>query len=169
MNSDVPELSPRQRDVLDFIIRTLDRLGTPPTYREIGDALGIASTNGVADHIKALARKGYLTVAGHRARSLKLTPHARRTRRAEVVEVPFLREGGSWPFGMGDFEGSLKLDRTLAPKGVLFARRDLEGGTLRVAYEEPMTTDKRGEPLVVPTKEGGFIQLGPVVLVIAPR
>ena len=38
------ELSPRQRDVLDFIRSALMQRGYPPTYREIGDALGISST-----------------------------------------------------------------------------------------------------------------------------
>ena len=54
------DLSPRQRDVLDFISSTLAQRQVPPTYREIGDALGIASTNGVADHVKALIKKGYV-------------------------------------------------------------------------------------------------------------
>ena len=51
------ELPPRQRDVLDFIATTIAQRGVPPTYREIGDALDISSTNGVADHVKALERK----------------------------------------------------------------------------------------------------------------
>ena len=35
------ELSQRQADVLDFIARTIEARGLPPSYREIGDALGI--------------------------------------------------------------------------------------------------------------------------------
>ena len=54
------ELSPRQSDVLDFIADTIVNRGLPPSYREIGDALGIASTNGVSDHVKALVRTGYI-------------------------------------------------------------------------------------------------------------
>lgn len=53
-------LSPRQRDVLAFCLEHQQRTGSFPTYREIGDALGIASTNGVSDHVKALVRKGAL-------------------------------------------------------------------------------------------------------------
>jgi repressor LexA len=52
------DLSPRQRDVLDYIQSSIAQRNIPPTYREIGDALGISSTNGVADHVKALIRKG---------------------------------------------------------------------------------------------------------------
>jgi len=53
-------LTERQREVLDFIQDKIQRDGYPPTIREIGDQLGIRSTNGVNDHLKALAKKGYL-------------------------------------------------------------------------------------------------------------
>jgi repressor LexA len=85
------ELSPRQRDVLSYIEVTLAQRGFPPTYREIGDALGIASTNGVADHVKALVRKGFI----HKdevgaARNLRLTEKARPERRGDTVSVPLV-------------------------------------------------------------------------------
>ena len=51
------DLAPRQQQVLDFIAASVQQKGIPPSLREIGDALGIRSTNGVADHIKALVKK----------------------------------------------------------------------------------------------------------------
>lgn len=56
----VTELSERQGDVLRCIAERLEGGGVCPTYREIGDALGIRSTNGVSEHVTALIRKGYL-------------------------------------------------------------------------------------------------------------
>jgi len=53
-------LTDRQQEVLEFIQTKITRDGYPPTIREIGDHLGIRSTNGVNDHLKALSRKGYL-------------------------------------------------------------------------------------------------------------
>jgi repressor LexA len=72
------DLSARQRAILDFFREWLDTNGVPPTYREIGHAMGIRSTNGVSDHVKALLRKGYLNRVGEgsRARSLVLTDKA---------------------------------------------------------------------------------------------
>ena len=72
------DLSARQRAILDFFRDWLDRQGVPPSYREIGQAMGIRSTNGVSDHVKALIRKGYLSRVGEgsRARSLVLTERA---------------------------------------------------------------------------------------------
>lgn len=51
------EPSARQLDVLKIIVRQHGR-GVPPTYREIGDELGIRAVNGVADHVEALIGKG---------------------------------------------------------------------------------------------------------------
>lgn len=46
--------------MLDCIERSIETKGYPPTFREVGSETGITSTNGVADHVKALDRKGYL-------------------------------------------------------------------------------------------------------------
>ncbi len=53
-------LTPRQERVLSTVLSLSRRHGVPPTYRELGRALGIASTQGVRRHLEALARKGYL-------------------------------------------------------------------------------------------------------------
>lgn len=65
-------LTKRQRAVLDFIWRTLRENGYPPTLREIGEELGIRSTNGVNDHLKALERKGYLSREDLKSRALRV-------------------------------------------------------------------------------------------------
>ena len=50
-------LTRRQQQILDFITRRINEQGYPPTIREIGEEMGIRSTNGVNDHLKALERK----------------------------------------------------------------------------------------------------------------
>ena len=40
LEDEVEELSPRQREILDFIVATVDQSGVVPSYREIGGALG---------------------------------------------------------------------------------------------------------------------------------
>jgi repressor LexA len=64
-------LTKRQAAVLDFIIDHIEEWGYPPTIREIGDHLGIKSTNGVNDHLKALERKNYLERQDAKSRALK--------------------------------------------------------------------------------------------------
>lgn len=65
------KLTNRQAAVLDFITDHLADTGFPPTIREIGDHLGISSTNGVNDHLKALERKGYLEREDGKSRAIK--------------------------------------------------------------------------------------------------
>lgn len=65
------KLTPRQQQVYEFIQDRIATWGYPPTIREIGEHLDIRSTNGVADHLKALKRKGYLTQEGMKSRTLK--------------------------------------------------------------------------------------------------
>ena len=68
---DAGELTDRQREILAFIEDRISAWGYPPTVREIGEHFGIKSTNGVADHLKALKRKGFLEQRELKSRTLK--------------------------------------------------------------------------------------------------
>jgi len=54
-------LTPRQRKVLQTIERFGQRRGYPPTLREIGEAVGLASASSVAYHLACLQEMGYLS------------------------------------------------------------------------------------------------------------
>ncbi len=75
-------LTHRQQMVLDFIRESITDRGYPPTLREIGARMGIRSTNGVNDHLRALERKGYLKREDMKSRALRPT-HA-----APGVQLP---------------------------------------------------------------------------------
>jgi repressor LexA len=65
-------LTKRQAQTLDFIRQSIEERGYPPTLREIGESMGIRSTNGVNDHLRALERKGYLRREDMKSRALRL-------------------------------------------------------------------------------------------------
>lgn len=65
-------LTDRQREILRFICSHLARMLRPPTYREICEWAGVASTNGVGDHLKALEKKGYIDRAQYLGRSIRV-------------------------------------------------------------------------------------------------
>src|ERR1700741_1983471 len=67
-------LTERQRQILEFITKRIGEQGYPPTIREIGVEMGIRSTNGVNDHLKALERKGFLKREGLKSRALRPVP-----------------------------------------------------------------------------------------------
>ncbi len=54
------ELTPRQREIFEFIKQMVVEMGRPPSLREIGEKFGINSTNGVRSVLEALERKGYI-------------------------------------------------------------------------------------------------------------
>ncbi|HWU85222.1 MAG TPA: transcriptional repressor LexA [Rhodocyclaceae bacterium] len=65
-------LTPRQREILDFIRNSLDVLGAPPTRAEIANAFGFASANAAEEHLKALAKKGNIVLEPGSARGIRL-------------------------------------------------------------------------------------------------
>ena len=65
-------LTGRQRVVLEEVARLTAANGWPPTIRELGEALGISSTNGVRRHLEVLERKGFITREPGTARGLKV-------------------------------------------------------------------------------------------------
>ena len=89
-------LTKRQEQTLDFIRHSIEDRGYPPTLREIGEHMGIRSTNGVNDHLRALERKGYLTREDMKSRALKLVedqdaaPAAKLNADDDLIEVRVL-------------------------------------------------------------------------------
>ncbi|EOK1800725.1 LexA family protein [Escherichia coli] len=66
------ELTPRQSEVLDAIVLYKDRTGFPPTMLELAGLIGCASPNAAAEHVKAIQKKGYITVAPGAARGISV-------------------------------------------------------------------------------------------------
>lgn len=65
-------LTDRQREVMRHIQSFVDVIGYPPSVRELGALVGIASTNCVNDHLKALAAKGWIERVQGVARGLRI-------------------------------------------------------------------------------------------------
>lgn len=57
---DGSDLSKRQRQILDYIVQAVEDRGYPPSVREIGEAVGLASPSTVHAHLHSLEEKGYL-------------------------------------------------------------------------------------------------------------
>ncbi len=68
-------LTPKQKEVLDFIVQFLNEKGYPPSFREIASGLDLASPSTVHVHIQALKERGYLKRNGE-MRNLEPTDKA---------------------------------------------------------------------------------------------
>lgn len=125
------ELTDRQRQLLEFIEDHIRIHGFPPSIREMADHMGIRSTNGVNDHLKALMKKGYIAKGqGLKSRAISLLTHPKRAsaRKPEepVVAVPILGRVAAGVPVLSDenFEGAISLGRSLLPSNHnLFALR----------------------------------------------
>ncbi|MGH2788814.1 MAG: transcriptional repressor LexA [Actinomycetota bacterium] len=89
----VEGLTDRQRQTLQFIAEAVAERGYPPSVREIGEALGLASSSTVHSHIQALQKKGYIRVDATKPRAIELLydPDTELPReRAATRSVPLL-------------------------------------------------------------------------------
>jgi repressor LexA len=66
------ELTGRQQEIWTFLTEYVDRHGYPPTVREIGEAVGLASPSTVHAHLANLERAGLLRRDPTKPRALEL-------------------------------------------------------------------------------------------------
>ena len=65
-------LTPRQSQVLEIIKDHIQQTGMPPTRAEIASTLGFKSANAAEEHLKALAKKGVITMIPGTSRGIRL-------------------------------------------------------------------------------------------------
>lgn len=81
--STAPQLTARQQEIWQFLVDYVDRHGYPPTVREIGEAVGLASPSTVHAHLANLERAGLLRRDPTKPRALDLIGHRRESRADE--------------------------------------------------------------------------------------
>jgi len=119
-------LTARQEQVLRFIRFSIRDRGYPPTLREIGAHMGIKSTNGVNDHLRALERKGYLTREDMKSRALRPKdmnfgpPKAEND--SEVASIAILGRvaAGSPLYAEEHLIDTVRIDQSLLRSGEIF-------------------------------------------------
>ena len=65
-------LTERQMEILCFIVSYTDSKGYTPSMRDVGEYVGVDSTNAVSGHLNALEKKGYIARTPRIARSLRV-------------------------------------------------------------------------------------------------
>jgi repressor LexA len=82
------ELTARQQRIVEYIRRTVQDRGYPPTVREIGEAVGLTSSSSVHAQLANLQRKGFLRKDPSRPRAIEVA--GARPRGAGAVAIPVL-------------------------------------------------------------------------------
>jgi len=80
-------LTRRQKEILDYLGRHIERKGYAPTIEEIGEHFGLSSLATVHKHLTNLQEKGLIKRAWNRSRALELVPTEVAVR---AVELPLL-------------------------------------------------------------------------------
>lgn len=69
----LPKLTARQEEILGLITLAIEQSGLPPTRAEIANRLGFASANAAEEHLRALAKKGYIELSPGTSRGIRVT------------------------------------------------------------------------------------------------
>jgi repressor LexA len=130
-------LTERQRQILDFVTKYADAHGYPPTVREIGEAVGLASPSTVHAHLANLERAGFLRRDPTKPRAIELRrePRAPAVADSEVHKLPLVGE--------------------VAAGGPLLAEENIED---YVAVPEPLS--RGGEEFLLRVKGDSMVDAG---------
>ncbi len=155
-------LSDLEQRILDYMVRYLRTRTYQPSIREIGEEFGIKSTKTVSEHLKTLARKGYLERDPSRSRGVRILgvdlnpdtvtvpcyaglPHPDARRRTDGIETTF------------------SLDRRIAgARGCFFVRtRGDEFATLGIGAGDLLLVEPADslpdDPGASPTSDGSLV------------
>ena len=83
-------LTPVRRKIVEVIDDSVRRHGYAPSMREIGDAVGLASTSSVSYQLSVLEREGYLSRAARRPRTAALRAPAPPAAEPGLAQVPLV-------------------------------------------------------------------------------
>lgn len=124
------ELTRKQRAIYEFIADCVRRQGIPPSLNEIAQAFELASASGVADHLRALERKGFIRRRRGKSRGIELVDASRRRNGpASAVRVPVIGSlPARRPLRVRRSRGRhLMFDRRVAQEGAVAVRINQDG------------------------------------------
>jgi repressor LexA len=121
-------LTPRQREILEFIDRQMRERGYPPSVREIGEAVGLTSPSSVHAQLNSLQRLGYLRRDPTKPRALEVRydpTTAAIVERRPVRHVPLVGDvaAGVGVLAQENVEEVMPLPADLVGEGELFMLR----------------------------------------------
>ena len=132
-----PVLSERQRQILDFIGAYAERHGVSPTFREIGDAVGLKAISAVKYQVEQLQEKGCLARRDRMPRTI--VAKSRRLRHIspefdgipsepgsdDMVSMPLFESvaAGAGVYANPEPVGTIRLPRDMVGHGNVFAVR----------------------------------------------
>lgn len=157
------KLSKRQQDILDFIKSEVKLKGYPPSVREIGEAVGLASSSTVHGHLSRLESKGLIRRDPTKPRAIEVLEQDESSKIPPIVSVPIVGKvtAGQPISAIENVEEYFPLPERLAPSDeqlfMLEVMGDsmIEAGILNGDYVivRQQSTANNGEIVVAMTEE----------------
>ena len=135
-------LTDRQREIYEYVVAYVDEHGYPPTVREIGEEVGLASPSTVHAHLANLERAGYIRRDPTKPRALELLGRERPASHVSLGEAARVRV--------------LPLVGQVAAGGPLLAEQNVED---HLAVPEPLSSGG-GEEFLLRIKGESMIEAG---------
>lgn len=117
------ELTPKQRQIFDFVEEHMATAGAPPTLEEICGRFSFKSPNAAREHLRLIEQKGYLKRERRRARGIRIGRED--SSLDDLVRVPLLGRivAGNPTDALENIEARIPLPRALLRGARLFALR----------------------------------------------
>jgi repressor LexA len=125
-------LTPRQKQVLDFLVLYTEKNGFSPSFEEIAGGLNLASLATVHKHITALEQKGYLKRRYNESRSIEVAESYKSAERERLQELVGTRASVQVPL-LGRIAAGNPVEAVASPETLNFA--DFAGSTETYALQ----------------------------------
>ena len=83
-------ITPKQREILEYIKHEILNRGYPPTVRELCDAVHLKSTSSIHSHLESLEKNGYIRRDPSKPRAIEIVDDSFNLTRREMVNVPII-------------------------------------------------------------------------------
>lgn len=112
------DLTPRQKDILEFIYKQIRDHHSAPSQREIASHFGFTAIGSVQDHLKALAQKGFIKLSEKKSRAIEII-------RKNIFSIPIVGQvqAGMPTLAVENIEGYLDLDKLIFSNSGVFGLR----------------------------------------------
>ncbi len=160
------KLTPKQKELLNFLKNYVKEKGFPPTIREIASHFGLKSPRAPLKGLEILKRKGFIQRIPYRSRGIEILDGPKGPLR-DVISVPVVGKvkAGEPVLAIENLEGYIHLDRNLVSSDDVFLLR-VEGDSMVEAHIQdgdfalvrPQSHAENGEIVVVLVEEEATIK-----------
>lgn len=116
------KISPKQKEILEYIKEEILKKGYPPAVREICEAVNLKSTSSVHSHLETLEKNGYIRRDPTKPRAIEIMDDSFQLVRHEMASIPIVGTvaAGTPILAEQNIEGYFPIPADMIPSGDSF-------------------------------------------------